>query len=86
MIPLSCEGSGITVNLEGETAAGLTLMSGMFPTGVSLRLIDMDGEIVNEWAVDFWKIWPKPRAISTLRDDIPEFRWGYHVQGMWAYA
>jgi hypothetical protein len=83
MISLSHEGTGVTRNLEEETADGLTLMSGMFPTGVSLRLIDMNGKTINEWPVDFWRIWPNPNHVYP-ENEIPEFKWGYHVQGMWA--
>lgn len=81
MIPLSYERSGVTLNLEQETFDGLTLMSGMFPTGISLRLIDMDGDIINQWPVDFWEIWPNPSHIYP-DNEIPKFKWGYHVQGM----
>jgi Arylsulfotransferase (ASST) len=81
--PIAYGGSGVTVNLEGEAFDGLTLMSGMFPTGVSLRLIGMDGGLINEWPVDFWKIWPNPNHVYP-DNEIPEFEWGYHVQGMWA--
>ena len=83
MIPMAYEGNGVTLNLAGETANGLTLMAGIFPTGVSLRLIDMDGEIINEWPVTFSKIWPNPRHVYP-EADVPKFKWGYQVHGMWA--
>jgi hypothetical protein len=83
MIPIAYEGNGVTLNLEGETADGLTLMAGIFPTGVSLRLIGMDGELINKWAVDFWEIWPSPSHIYP-KSEIPGFKWGYQVHGMWA--
>jgi Arylsulfotransferase (ASST) len=81
MLPLSYQGNGVTLNVEEETFDGLTLMSGSFPTGISLRLIDMDGEIVNQWPVDFWEIWPNPSHIYP-DSEIPKFKWGYHVHGM----
>ena len=81
MVPSVYEGSGVTLNIEGETFDGLTLMSGIFPAGISLRLIDMDGEIINQWPVDFWAIWPNPSHIYP-DNEIPRFKWGYHVQGM----
>jgi hypothetical protein len=81
MLPSSYEGSGVTLNVEEETFDGLTLMSGQFSEGTSLRLIDMDGKIINQWPVDFWQIWPNASHIYP-EDDIPSFKWGYHVQGM----
>jgi hypothetical protein len=81
ILPSSYEGSGVALNLEEETFDGFTLMSGTFPTGVSLRLIDMDGEIINQWPVDFWEIWPSPSHVYPDKE-IPKFKWGYHVQGI----
>jgi hypothetical protein len=85
MLLKSYEGSGVTLNMAEQTVDGLTLMSGMFPTGISLRLIGMDGEIINQWPVDFWEIWPKPSHIYP-DNEIPRFKWGYHVQGMSAQS
>ena len=73
--------TGVGIHDESKTYTGLTMMQGWFSDGLQLRLLDMDGNILNQWAVDFKKIWPNPDHISPQKN-IPKTRFNYHSQGM----
>lgn len=76
------EGDGITRHDRARAYDGYTLMQGWFAEGIELRLVDMVGNVLNRWPVDFFKIWPNPNHIFP-RKNIPAGRFNYHTQGMW---
>ena len=76
------EGDGVTVNVRGDDATGYVLVQGLFPNGSELRLMDMKGEIVNRWPVDFYELFPDPDHIFPA-SNVPNTHFNYHTQGMW---
>ncbi|MEW8689982.1 MAG: arylsulfotransferase family protein [Candidatus Thiodiazotropha endolucinida] len=77
-------GSGVVRHIPDRTFPGLTLVQGLFPEGVELRLIDMSGNVVHRWSVDFFRIWPNPKHIVPKKN-IPVGQYNYHTQGMQAF-
>ena len=78
--PRRYRGNGVTIRREG-IAPGLTLVQGLFPEGVELRLIDVSGRIVHRWRADFHAIWPDPAHVYPPAD-IPVDELHYQAHGM----
>ena len=73
------DGDGVVTHNDAEAYQGLTVLQGIFPGGPQLRLIDMDGNVLHTWPLDFFKIWPNPTHL--LKDKIPRSPFDYHTQG-----
>lgn len=71
---------GVTFRRDGA-APGLTLVQGLFPEGVELRLIDLSGQVVHRWRADFEAIWPHPEHVYPPAD-IPVDGLHYQTHGM----
>jgi len=76
------EGNGVVRHEPQQTSNGLTILQGIFPGGVQLRLIDMDGKLLHTWPVDFFKIWPNPTHL--IEQKVPRTHYDYHSQGFLA--
>ena len=51
-------GDGVVTIDRGRVAPGYTLISSFFDDGPEVRLIDLDGVVVNRWPIRFSDIWP----------------------------
>jgi len=78
-------GEGVTRHDPRLAYDGLTFMQGLFPEGVGLRLVDMAGNIVHAWVLDFFSIWPNPTHVIP-KSTRPAGAMNYHTQGMWIFA
>ena len=80
MEPARRKGEGVTRFEKGQASPGLTLMAGLFDDNVELRLIRLDGSVVNRWPVRFYDIFPDPSHIQPARR-IPQTNWNTSIQG-----
>ncbi|MBV1915448.1 MAG: arylsulfotransferase family protein [Pseudomonadales bacterium] len=76
------EGDGVTKNDSVQSYKGLTLLQGIFPGGLQVKLIDMDGTLLNTWELDFFKIWPDPSHLTEQKQ--PKSYFDHHSQGILA--
>ena len=81
--PRRSDADGVTLHNRVRAYKGLTLMQGLFPEGVELRLVDMTGRVVHRWPIDFFRIWPNPKHVIPTKN-VPKSEFHYHTQGMWA--
>lgn len=72
-------GEGV-VKKSAEAYDGVTVVQGIFPGGPQLKLVDMSGNELHRWVVDFDAVWPAPEHIPDNK--IPKNRFHYHTQGM----
>lgn len=77
-------GDGVTVNDTTQTSQGITLIQGWFKEGLELRLIAMNGSLIQKWPLDFHKIWPSPEHIIP-QSSVPVTRFNYHTMGIWLF-
>lgn len=75
-------GDGLTKLDADKAYPGLTLIQGVFSEGVELRLLDINGNIVQSWPADFYKIWPDPEHVLP-KNLLPNTNLSYHTHGMW---
>lgn len=73
--------TGVLTSNPDKYHEGLTVMQGIFPGGPQVQVVDMEGELIHKWDVDFFKIWPDPSHIYPARN-IPITEFDYHTQGM----
>jgi len=52
------DGAGVTVHRRGAVAPGVTFISSFWNGSNAMRLIDLDGNTLHEWAVSQTRIWP----------------------------
>ena len=76
------EGDGVTIYDREQTSAGLTIMQGIFADGLQVRMIDMDGSLVNSWPLNFFDIWPDPAHLTEQKR--PKSPYDHHSQGVLA--
>jgi hypothetical protein len=57
-------------------------MQGLFPEGIELRLVDLSGEVVNRWPLDFFAVWPDPKHVFPATE-VPVNDLHYDTQGVW---
>ena len=74
-------GDGVVQHIPGKAFDGLTLVEGVFPEGVELRLIDMSGAVLHRWPVSFSDIWPDPSHV--LPTELPASSFHYFTHGNW---
>ena len=75
------QSAGVTNHAPEQAYEGLTALQGWFAPGPEVRLIDMHGNIVHKWNVDFFKIWPDPVHIYP-EENVPKTRFHFHTQGL----
>jgi len=78
--PARYEGSGVTRSLKGEAAPGYTFVTGFFDDSNEMRLVRMDGSVINKWPVKFSEIFPDPKHIKPAKE-IPKSDWNASVHG-----
>jgi len=76
------EGDGVTKHDTEQSYKGLTLMQGIFPGGLQVKLIDMDGTLLQTWPLDYFKIWPDPSHLTEVKR--PKSYFDHHSQGILA--
>ena len=76
-------GDGLIQHNPNLAYGGLTLVQGVFLEGVELRLLNMEGDVLHTWPVDFFEIWPNPKHIIPTKN-IPATHFNYNTHGMWA--
>ncbi|MBI1252011.1 MAG: hypothetical protein GC189_11115 [Alphaproteobacteria bacterium] len=74
-------GEGVVENSVGQTWGDSTLVTTYEDIGPVVRLIAMDGAVINRWPVIFSDIWPDPSHVYP-RSAIPQFRFGYEIHGL----
>ena len=80
LAPKYYQEKGVVIHNARKVFHGLTLLQGTLPGGTQLRLIDMDGNEVRRWPVDFFSLWPDPQHL--LDQKIPKTSFNYHTQGV----
>lgn len=76
---------GLRVNSREKVYSGLTVMQGWFSDGAQLRLVNMEGETVHRWMIDFHEIWPNPTHIFPKKR-IPNTPYNFFTQGMHVFT
>jgi hypothetical protein len=74
------EGDGVTVHDTSQTSDGLTILQGIFPGGLQVKLIDMEGNELHNWPLDFFSIWPDPAHLTAEKR--PKSPYDHHSQGI----
>ncbi len=79
------ERHGAKTELEDQVEGqGLTALQGWFSEGAKVKLINYQGEVLNSWDLDFFRIWPNPTHFEKP-EHIPQTRFNFHSQGMYLY-
>jgi hypothetical protein len=78
--PARYDGQGVTRNLPGKAEPGLTFISSVFDDSNEMRLVRLDGSIVNRWPVTFSSIFPNPNHIEP-KERIPQTEWNTELHG-----
>lgn len=78
--PSAGDQAGVTRYNAAGTQPGLTLLVGFIDGHNELRLIRPDGEIVRQWRVRFFDLFPKPEHIAPQKD-IPKGEWNVELHG-----
>ena len=63
------EGRGVTHHVAGKSFPGITLITGFFEGSNGIRLIDIDGKLLNEWRLSYNEIWPESPHLSDQPHD-----------------
>lgn len=77
--PARHAGDGVTRHEEGRASPGLTLVVGFLGDVNELRLIELDGTVVQRWSVSFSDVFPNPTHIP--EDEVPASDWNWHLHG-----
>ena len=78
--PARHDGDGVTRFIEDRAAPGLTLVTGFFGDTNELRLIRLDGAIVQRWPVRYSDVFPTPTHVAP-DEQIPATDWNTDIQG-----
>jgi hypothetical protein len=62
-------GRGVTRNIAGKASPGVTLVTGFFEGAHGLRLLALDGRVLNEWRLSYNEIWPKSPHLDSQPHD-----------------
>ncbi|WP_076411301.1 arylsulfotransferase family protein [Shewanella sp. UCD-KL12] len=77
--PIVYPGDGVkSYNLD-KAYTGYTLLQGTMPGGPQVKLIDMNGNEIHRWDVNFFDIWPTPDHLSESFRPVSELY--THTQG-----
>jgi hypothetical protein len=63
------EGSGVVRHVAGKPVPGVTLVAGFFEGETGIRLIDLDGAVLNEWRISYNAIWPESPHLGDQPQD-----------------
>lgn len=74
-------GEGLTQGPSERTAPGLTLVSGFFTDASELRLLRLDGSIVQRWPARFFDFFPDPQHINPATR-VPATNWNTDIHGV----
>lgn len=74
------ERDGVVVNDSNQTFDGLTVLQGIFPGGLQAKLIDMEGNELHKWRLNFFEIWPDPKHLTAEKR--PKSHYDHHSQGI----
>lgn len=75
--PRRKEGDGVTIRRPGQTGDGYVMLQGFFEGGPEIRLIDLDGTLVNRWPLDPGAL---TEGVAHLRNR-PAWDWNYDSHG-----
>lgn len=78
--PARYEGSGVTRNVPGRATDRLTLLSGFFEGGNQLRLIRLDGTVVQKWPVGYHELFKSSDHVQPP-SEVPKTDWNAAVHG-----
>ena len=78
------EGNGVTHFDKDQAFPGFTLLSGFFDNGLELRLIRLDGSVVNRWPARFHDLIRDTSHIQP-QDRVPRTDWNTAVLGAMAF-
>lgn len=71
---------GVRKHEESRSMKGVNILQGVFAEGTEVRLIDMNGEELHSWDVDFFRAFPDPDHLYPKRI-IPRSPLHVHTQG-----
>ncbi|MBG0788581.1 MAG: hypothetical protein H0S79_26125, partial [Anaerolineaceae bacterium] len=72
----------VPVNNEGAAYKGLSLITSVIgEKKLSARVIDMDGQIIHEWVIDWFDLWPDATHIAKSDPLFPQTRPGTQIHG-----
>jgi len=80
LAPRRYPGKGVTVHEKPVTSPGLTLLSGFFDGMPGLRLIRLDGTVIQDWPVSFHQLFSDTSHIKP-GVDIPASDWNAAIHG-----
>lgn len=80
--PSSYSGSGVVTHDDGAVQPGYTLIQGILPGGPQVRMIDMNGQELHRWEIDFFDLWSDPDHVFPA-ENLPKSKFNYHTQGFW---
>jgi hypothetical protein len=75
------DGNGVTVYDEQQVSPGYTLLSGFFENSTEIRLIRLDGSVVQRWPVSYSTLFPNSDHIFP-KSDIPASDWNAAIHGV----
>ncbi|MBW3162945.1 arylsulfotransferase family protein [Ferrimonas balearica] len=82
--PIRYPQQGVSAHQPQRSYPGITLLQGTLPGGTQIRAIDMDGNELHRWQLDFFAIWPEAHHLDeALR---PKTSQNYHTQGFVIFA
>jgi hypothetical protein len=73
-------GDGLTRGPSATTAPGLTLISGFFEDTSEIRLLRLDGTVVQRWPARFFDLFPHPEHIRPP-GRVPATNWNTDIHG-----
>jgi hypothetical protein len=77
--PARYRGKEVTRNVPGKASPGLTFVLSLYATN-EMRLIRLDGSIVQRWPVEFFKIFANANHIQP-KDRVPQSEWNTELHG-----
>lgn len=72
-------GAGVSRYQPDLAYNGITLLSGMWNETLGIKLVNMEGDLLHDWAVSFNEIWPQAEHLNFQPHD-----WDTNIHGMWA--
>jgi Arylsulfotransferase (ASST) len=63
------EGRGVNLHVAGAASPGITLVTGFIDGSTGIRLIDIDGRLLNEWRISYNAVWPESPHLANQPHD-----------------
>ncbi|MBY5992052.1 arylsulfotransferase family protein [Ferrimonas balearica] len=77
--PIRYPGEGVTEHQSEKAWPGVTLLQGTLPGGTQIRAVNMAGNELHRWEIDYFAIWPEAQHLDeVLKPKTPK---NYHTQG-----